>query len=122
LPNSEGDSADHKEESYFTINEKGYEQLCVKRKNGLADTLVDFKKVFDIKSMVINKNLIYVTGILTDYRTSYFAVIKNERIFKEFTLPGIELTVSKTPLNHIYLSNSRGAFLYTKNRLVHVYN
>jgi hypothetical protein len=121
LPNDESRSTEDKRNPYFTIREKEYEQLCVKRKNGLIDTLVDFKNVYEIKQIENYNNMIYVAGLLPDYNSSYFAIIKNERLLKEFTVPGFDLNITRTSLGRIYLTSSAGAFLFAKNSVVPVF-
>lgn len=121
LPNHDNDIADLSVGPYSISRENENNKLYVKRQNGLTDTLMSFTKAYNIYSIEISKDLIYVAGSSANDQGSYFAVIRNERLLRDFTIPGFDLNLTRTPLGRIYLTNSEGAFLYTKDTLVHLY-
>jgi len=96
-------------------------KLYVKRANGNTDTLLSFPKAWDIYNIAKKKEMIYVDGPLSEGTNSYFAVIKGERLLKEFTVPGDDVNLTITPFNHIYLTSTTGAYEFRNNKLIQIF-
>ena len=115
------DFADISVDNYFVdAGMNGENKLYVKRKNGKADTLMHFIKASNIYNIEKTKDTLFVSGP-TDNNSSYFATVVNEHQLKEYTVPGVDLEMKKTALNHIYLSCSSGAYLFKRNKLIHIF-
>jgi hypothetical protein len=106
---------------YFVSRENDDNKLYVKRKNGIIDTLLHFKNAYNIYYVEKDKEVIYAAGAAENGEDSYFAIIKKEHLDKEFTLPGGDLEMKKTNLNHILLCGMSGAYILKKDSLIHIY-
>ncbi|MCO5947288.1 hypothetical protein [Mucilaginibacter flavidus] len=122
LPKDDG-MADDSVENYFIDKHLSDDnKLYVKRKSGKTDTLIDFKKAGAIYSIEKIKDIIYVAGPAVNYAdSSYFAIIKNERVVKEYVIPGVDLNISKTQFNHVFLTATTGAYLLKNDKLIHIF-
>ncbi|SEP37790.1 hypothetical protein [Mucilaginibacter sp. OK283] len=121
LPDNDNDITDLSVGNYFISNDNDHNKLYVKRQNGKTDTLMSFTKAYNIYEMELSKNTIYVAGPDTSGKNSYFAVIKNEKLLHEFTIPGGDINLIKTQFNHIYLTSTDGAYQYKNNSVVNIY-
>ena len=121
LPNHDNDIVDLSVENYFVSSENYLNKLYVKRKNGSIDTLVSFPKAYNIYDIQKYENVIYVAGPSATGDNSYFAEIKNERLSREFTVSGVDLSLTRTRFDHLYLTSSDGAFQYKKGILIHIF-
>ncbi|MVN91918.1 WD40/YVTN/BNR-like repeat-containing protein [Mucilaginibacter aquatilis] len=106
--------------NYF-IHDSGYDDaLCVKRDNKAIDTLIRFTKADLIYYIEQKDNELFVAGPDKDGRDLYFAVIKKEKIQKEFTIPGGE-KMQKSSLVNIIITGSSGAYVYKNNKVTPIY-
>ncbi|GAA3988437.1 hypothetical protein GCM10022210_46680 [Mucilaginibacter dorajii] len=121
LPENDNQIADLSVENYFISNNNDNNKLYVKRENGITDTLMSFKKAYNIYNIKKIKNTVYVTGPSSGDINSYFAVIKNERLLQEFTIPGGDINLIKTQFNRIYLNSTSGAYQYKNNKVINIY-
>lgn len=121
LPDSDNTVADLSVGPYAVSRETGNNKLYVKRPNGSADTLLSFTKASDIYCLTRRKDMIYAAGPDTSDKSSYFAIIKNERLLKDITIPGVDLNITVTRFGHVYLTCTEGAFEYKDDRLVPIF-
>ncbi len=120
LPKSEH-FADVSVGEYSVSRDNDNNKLYVKRKTGKVDTLLSFTKAYNIYKIEKASNVIYVAGPATNGIDSYFAVIKNEHLLKEFTVPGGDINLIKTQLGHIFLTSTTGAYLLQHNQLISIF-
>lgn len=121
LPDNDNDITDLSVRNYFISSDNGHNKLYVKRPNGTTDTLASFTKADNLYKMQMDKNTIYVAGPDTSGKDSYFAVIKNEKLLREFTISGGDINLTKTQFNHIYLTSTDGAYQYKNSAIVNIY-
>lgn len=107
-------------ENYYISRANDNNKLYVKRGNGKTDTLLSLTKAYNIYYIQKYKNIIYVAGP-KDGNDSYFAIIVNEHLIKEFTIPGGDLNMSVKAFNRIILTSTEGAFLLQDNKLTHIF-
>lgn len=108
-------------DSYSITQNSDNNKLYVRRPNGSTDTLITFTKADNIYYLEKSKDMIYVAGPSSNEQSSYFAVIKNEQLLRDFTVPGLEVKLIKTNLGRIYLTSTEGAFQYKGHRLVNIF-
>ncbi len=121
LPDHDNNIADISAGNYFISNDNDHNKLYVKRQNGKTDTLMSFTKAYNIYEMEMSKNTIYVAGPDTSGKNSYFGVIKNEKLLREFNVPGGDIHLIKTRFDHIYLTSTDGAYQYKNNSIITIY-
>lgn len=114
----EDEMADISTDNYFIDRQDN--KLYVKRKGGKTDTLMDFKKA-DIYQIEKIKDTIYVAGSALNNPDSYFATVVKEHILKEYVIPGLDLNITKTQFNHIFLTATTGAYLLKNDKLIHIF-
>ncbi len=113
--------ADISVNNYGISRENDDNKLYVKRKNGETDTLFHFTKAYNIYQMEKIGNVIYVAGPDTTGFNDYFATITNERDVEEYTVPGGDLNIYISPLNHIFLMSGSGAFMFKNKKIIQIY-
>jgi hypothetical protein len=117
----EDEFADISVGDYFVSRENDDNKLYVKGKNGSADTLIHFVKAYNIYFIKKMGNVIYVAGPAEDGDNSYFAVIVNGHILKDYIIQGAGLDITLTPFHQLILTCSTGAYFYKDNRLTHAF-
>jgi len=105
--------------NYFVSRKNN--KLYVKRTNGRTDTLTSFIKAWDIYQIEKYKNVIYVAGSTAEGNNSYFATVVNEHLLRDFTVPGVDINMTKKSFNRIILTSTLGAYLFQNDKLVHIF-
>lgn len=119
----EDDFAEVSAGNYHITRKNDDNKLYVKRKGGVADTLMDFKKAYNIYDIKKVKNKLFIAGPSGggDYDNSYFAIITYENKRKEFKIPGVDLNIRVTQSNRVFLLCSSGAYRLDGDKLNHIY-
>ncbi|MDB4918607.1 hypothetical protein [Mucilaginibacter sp.] len=115
----EDEMADISADNYFI--DRHDNKLYVKRKGGKTDTLMDFRKAYEIYQIQKINDTIYVAGPALNNADSYFATVAKEHILKEYVIPGLDLNITKTQFNHIFLTATTGAYLLKNDKLIHIF-
>jgi hypothetical protein len=112
--------ADISVENYFVS--RANNKLYVKRINGKIDTLMGFPKAWDIYNIEKNKNKIYIAGPKGDNSDdSYFAIILNERLLKEYIIPGGDVNIILGKSGRVFITSTTGAYLLQGTHLSHIF-
>lgn len=108
----------------YGVHEANFKLKLYKMKQNKTDTLVHLNLCYEVREVILKDNIVHVSGSGLDEKTNkeygYYAQFINDKILKQYRLPGWFAEIKKTKFN-VYIMCENGLYKEENGKIQHLY-